>query len=101
MYIMQALVIPDHVLTDINRLLFRFLRRKEKERKKERKKKKKKKKKGKRETVTEKPSEKVKRIVVCNDFGNGGLKMIDLQQMQASFLLHWVVKLCQAQTCRK
>ena len=38
-YIMQALVIPDHVLTDINRLLFRFLRRKEKERKKKREKK--------------------------------------------------------------
>ena len=35
-YIMQALVIPDHVLTDINRLLFRFLWRKRKMRKIER-----------------------------------------------------------------
>ena len=49
----------------------------------------KKKKEKNRETVTEKPSEKVKRIVMCNDFGNGGLKMIDLKQMQMSFLLHW------------
>ena len=29
-YIMQALVIPDHVLTEINRLVFRFLWRKKK-----------------------------------------------------------------------
>ena len=35
---------------------------------------------------------------MCNDFGNGGLKMIDLKQMQVSFLLHWVVMLFQAQS---
>ena len=27
-YVMQALVIPDHVLTEINRLMFRYLWRK-------------------------------------------------------------------------
>ena len=68
-YIMQAFVIPDHVLTDINRLLFRFLWRKK--------------------DCNRKAFEKVKGIVMCNDFGNGGLKMIDLKQMQMSFLLHW------------
>ena len=46
-----------------------------------------------------KAPEKVKRIVMCiNDFGNGGLKIIDLKQLQVSFLLHWVVKLFQVQT---
>ena len=30
---------------------------------------------------------------MCNDFGNGTLKMIDLKQMQLSLLLLWVVML--------
>lgn len=72
-YIMKVLV-----LTDINRLLFRFLWRK------------------KEEDCNRKDFEKVKRLVMCNDFGNGGLKMTDLKQV--SLLLHWVVRLCRAQT---
>ena len=61
------------MLTDINRLLFRFLWRKK--------------------DCNRKAFKKVKRVVMCNDFGNGALKMIDLKQMQMSLLLLWVVRL--------
>ena len=56
---------PNHVLTDINRLLFRFLCQKK--------------------DCNRKAFEKVKRIVMCNNSGNGGLKMIDLKLMQVYF----------------
>ena len=62
---MRALVVPNHVLTDINRLLFRFLCQKK--------------------DCNRKAFEKVKRTVVCGALENGGLNMIDLKQMQAAF----------------
>ena len=65
--IIQARVVPDSVLTQANRLLFRFLRRKKE--------------------CNPKTFEKVKRTVVCGALENGGLYMIDLKQMQTSFLL--------------
>ena len=64
-YIMQALVVPYSVLTQVNRLLFRFLWRKK--------------------DCNRKAFEKVKRNVVCSDLENGGLGMIDLKQMQTAF----------------
>ena len=76
-YIMQALVVPDSVLTQVNRLLFRFLWRKK--------------------DCNRKAFEKVKRNVVCSDLENSGLGMIDLKQMQTAFLLQWAGRLCQAQ----
>ena len=78
---MQAFKIPDDVLTEVNRLLFRFLWRKK--------------------DWNRKAFEKVKRTVVCNDIENGGLRMIDVRQMQLSFLLHWAGRLCQAQSNEK
>ena len=39
--------------------------------------------------------EKVKRTVVCGGTENGGLRMIDVRQMQLSVLLQWAVRLCQ------
>ena len=66
-YIMQALVVPDSVLTQVNRLLFRFLWRKK--------------------DCNRKAFEKVKRDVVCSDLENGGLGM----------MLQWAGRLCQAQ----
>ena len=66
---MQALVVPDPVLTQVNRILFRFLWRKK--------------------NCNRKAFEKVKRTVVCGALENGGLNMIDLKQMQAAFLLQW------------
>ena len=37
--------------------------------------------------------EKVKRTIMCNNIEDGGLKMINIKNMQASFYLHWVKKL--------
>ena len=78
---MQALVVPDLVLTQVNRILFRFLWRKK--------------------DCNRKAFEKVKRIVVCGALENGGLNMIDLKQMQAAFLLQWVGRLFQTQALDK
>ena len=80
-YIMQALVVPDPVLTQVNRILFRVLWRKK--------------------DRNSKAFEKMKRSVVCCLLENGGLNMIDLKQMQASFLLKWVGRLFQAQVLDK
>ena len=80
-YIIQARVVPDSVLTQANRLLFRFLRRKKE--------------------CNPKTFEKVKRTVVCGALENGGLYIIDLKQMQTSFLLQWVGRLFQAQALGK
>ena len=66
-YIMQALVVPDPVLTQVSRILFRFLWRKK--------------------DCNRKAFEKVKRTVVCGALENGGLNRIDLKQTQAAFLL--------------
>ena len=57
-YIMQAQV-PDPVLTQVNRILFRFLWRKK--------------------DCNRKAFEKVKRTVVCGALENGGFSMIDLK----------------------
>ncbi len=75
-YVMQVIFIPENVLIEINRLLFRFIWRKS--------------------NSNRKAFEKVKRSVMCQEFEFGGLKMIDVRQMQTSFMLHWVVRLCRA-----
>ena len=38
-------------------------------------------------------TEKVKRTIMCNDFNDGGLRMVNIKNMQSSFYLHWVEKL--------
>ena len=80
-YVMQAITIPESVLTEVNRLLFRFVWRKT--------------------DSNRKAFEKVKRTVMCGKLEEGGLKMIDLRQMQASFTLHWVVRLCNSSISEK
>ena len=77
-YIIQ---VPDPVLTQVNRILFRFLWRKK--------------------DSNRKAFEKVKRTGVCGALENGGLNMIDLKQMQAAFLLQWVGRWFQAQALDK
>lgn len=72
-YFMQAFIIPENVLIELNRTFFRFL--------------------WKRKHNNKKAFEKVKRVVMCNDTELGGIKMIDVRQMQTSFLLQWVTKL--------
>ena len=78
---MQALVVPDSVLTQVDRLLFRFLWRKK--------------------DCNRKAFEKVRRNVVCSDLENGELGIIDLKQMQTALLLQWAGRLCQAQALDK
>lgn len=72
-YLLQAICLPEIVLTEINTLLYRFLWRKR--------------------DCNKKAFEKVKRVVVNSDIGQGGLKMIDVKTMQASFLCQWMIKL--------
>ena len=78
---MQALVVPDPFLTQVNGLLFRILRRKK--------------------DCNRKAFEKVKITVVCGALENGGLNSIELKQMQAVFSLQWVGRLFQAHTLDK
>ena len=75
------MVVPDPVLTQVNGILFRFLWRKK--------------------DCNRKAFEKMKRTVVCGALENGGLNMIDLKQMQATFLLQWAGRLFQAQALDK
>ena len=70
---MQAFNIPEKVLTEVNRILFNFV--------------------WKKKNNNKKAFEKVKRTVLCSDLEEGGLKMIDLKDMQTSFLLQWVSRL--------
>ena len=77
-YFMQAFIIPDKVLTEINRILFRFV--------------------WKKRDNNKKAFEKVKRTVLCNDYKQGGLKMIDIKQLQISFILHWIKRLTTSNT---
>ena len=67
---MKSICIPDHVLKDINTLLFRFLWRKK--------------------DCNKRAFEKVKRVVVNADIDRGGIKMIDIKTMQESFLCMWI-----------
>lgn len=72
-YPMQALTAPSHFLTKINTMLFRFL--------------------WKKKYSNTKAYEKVKRIVVCNKLTEGGINMINIVDMQTSFLLPWMAQL--------
>ena len=77
---MQALCAPIDFLKRINTLFFRFI--------------------WKKKYSNTKAFEKVKRKVICNTVENGGLNMIDVIDVQHSFLLSWAVKL-QNQTNKK
>ena len=70
---MQAFIIPDKILNEINRILFRFV--------------------WKKRNNNKKAFEKVKRTILCSDYKVGGLKMIDIKQMQLAFTLHMVTRL--------
>ena len=70
-YIMQAILIPERVIIEMNRLLYRFLWRKR--------------------DSNRKAFAKVKRSVLCSEIREGGLGMIDLKDLQTACLLHWAV----------
>ena len=68
-YVLQALILPNHVLKSINTLIFRFLWQKQ--------------------HSNRRAFEKVKRDVLCLDYKKGGLKMINIFDMQSSFVIKW------------
>ena len=72
-YVMKTLILPDTVLTEINRIFFRFLWRKR--------------------DCNRKAYEKVKRVVMINNVELGGLRMVDMRFLQQSFQLEWIAKL--------
>ena len=72
-YLMQSLLMPNSVVDRINQIIFRFL--------------------WKKKFNNRKAFEKVKRKVMCTDYTEGGLKMINIDQMKKSFLLNWIGKL--------
>ena len=80
-YFMQAFIIPDKVLTEIGRILFRFV--------------------WKKRDNNKKAFEKVKRNILCSDYKQGGLKMIDIKQMQLAFIMNWVIRLTKRESCEK
>ena len=78
---MQALVMPENDLIEINKLLFRFWWLKK--------------------DCNRRAFGRVKRSVLCTDVESGGLNMIDLKDMQAAFLLQWVLQVCKANSSDK
>ena len=72
-YIMQSIGLPDHVLIEINRIMFSFI--------------------WKKKYSNQKAFEKVKRKIMTQDYDKGGLKMIDMITFQKSLLLAWIPKI--------
>ena len=68
-YVMQCLILPLEILKSINTIIFKFL--------------------WKKKFCNRRAFEKVRRDVLCSDFEDGGLKMIDVIDMQTSFVIKW------------
>ena len=72
-YLMQSIGLPEHVLTELNRLFFGFI--------------------WKKKFSNKRAFEKVKRKIMTQEFKQGGLKMIDMHTLQQSLYLAWIPKL--------
>ena len=68
-YVLQALFLPQEVLRSINTIIFRFL--------------------WKKQYSNRRAFEKVKRDVLCLSYDKGGLKMINVFDMQHAFVVKW------------
>ena len=68
-YVLQALFLPEDVLRTINTIVFRFL--------------------WKKQFSNRRAFEKVKRDVLCLSYDKGGLKMINIFDMQHAFVIKW------------
>ena len=68
-YVLQALFLPEDILRQINTIIFRFL--------------------WKRQFSNRRAFEKVKRDVLCLGYEKGGLKMINIFDMQHAFVIKW------------
>ena len=72
-FLMQSLSLPENVLNSINSLFFRYI--------------------WKKKNTNTRAFEKVKRTTLCNSFDKGGINMINVKDMQNSFLLSWIINL--------
>ena len=72
-FVMQSVGLPDKILEKINRILYKFI--------------------WQRRFSNRKAFEKVKRKVLQQDYGEGGIKMVDMKKMQSYFYLQWAGKL--------
>ena len=68
-FIMKSIGLSTKILKEINYIFYSFLWKKKMDGKK--------------------PSEKIRRAVVCSDYECGGLRMIDMEKLQDSILLEW------------
>lgn len=68
-FVMKSIIIPKHVLDQINTIFYRFL--------------------WKQQLNDKKAFEKVKRVVMGNEYDRGGLKMLEMNTFQDSILLEW------------
>jgi hypothetical protein len=72
-YIMQSIGIPDNALATINTIMYKFI--------------------WQRKYSNKRAFEKVKRAVLCKDYYEGGLNVIDAFDLQNSFFLSWITQL--------
>ena len=72
-YLMQSIGLPEHVLIELNKMFFSFI--------------------WKKKFSNKRAFEKVKRKILTQDFGRGGLKMIDMNTLQQSLYLAWIPKI--------
>eukprot|EP00916_Digyalum_oweni_P013505 GHVL01022185.1.p1 GENE.GHVL01022185.1~~GHVL01022185.1.p1 ORF type:complete len:320 (+),score=27.82 GHVL01022185.1:95-961(+) len=72
-FVMQTIGLPDRVLTELNRLFYKFI--------------------WQRKCSNKKAFEKVKIKVMEKEISEGGLKMLNVHRMQESFYLQWVGRL--------
>ena len=73
-YIISSIGLPEKVLKQANRILFRFL--------------------WKKKFSNTRAFEKIKRKVLCSDTKNRGLNMFDISQIQSVAFLQWAEAVC-------
>lgn len=71
-YMLQSLSLPDSVLAEIDRIMFKFI--------------------WENQTSNKKVIEKISRSTLCQDFPDGGLKMISVKDQQKVSHVNWIKK---------
>ena len=72
-YIIQSLSLPDNVLAEIDRIMFKFIWQKR--------------------SSNKRAFERVNRTLMCQDISLGGLKMISVKDQQKVFHINWIKKI--------
>ena len=74
-YVLQSLILPDHVLNEIDSIMFKFI--------------------WKKSFSNKKGFERIKRKILCLDVNQGGLKMISVKDQQQVYNIKWISKVSQ------